>query len=283
MLRFLRARHFDYDAAFQLICDYYSLRLRNTELYVSLDKLRPIFETNILAPSFGLSRNDEAILLFRLGKWDPSRSTFDEVIAASMLSVERLIEEVANQINGIVAVIDMAGFGWSQLRKFGPSQAKKVMHIMEKCMPIRLKAIYVINESTLADIGFAIMRPFCVSDLNERIFFLGSDMSALHEYIAPQVLPLEFGGLLGPMNSSEWFWALASFEKNAEMDRTQYGWHNLDDQSDRTPSGTCFASNAHPLGGGRGGGGTDMLTLFRKSQTCNGYLFDYYNISTSTI
>ncbi|OTF81727.1 hypothetical protein BLA29_012858 [Euroglyphus maynei] len=32
---------------------------------------------------------------------------------------------------------------------------------------------------------------------------------------------------------------------------------------------------------GNYGTGADMKTIFRKSQTCNGYLFDYYNTTTS--
>lgn len=304
LLRFLRARRFDYDAAFQLICDYYSLRSSNRELLVPLDKLRPIFDSNLMAPALGWSREDEAVFLFRLGKWCPQECTFDEVIAAAMLSMEALIEEDANQISGIVVVVDMAGFAWSQLRKFGPSQAKKVMHIMEKCMPIRLKAIYVINESTLADIGFAIMRPFCVSDLNERIFFLGNDMQALHEYIEPEMLPREYGGVQGELDSSEWYRTLVAFDKSATRDSTQYGWTDEAQDSDANsdsltgageggkgghrsllvkcgmPIGVCGTSHTR---NGFGPSGTDMRTLFRKSQTCNGYLFDYYNISTSTI
>lgn len=248
---------------------------------MSAEQLKCVFESNSMTILDGKSANDETVFLLRLGQWNPRKYSFDHIIAAAIMSMEKVIQDEITQINGIICVVDMAGFGWSQLRKFGPSQAKKVIYILDKCLPVRIKTIYVINESTLADIGFAIMRPFTSEELHEKIIFLGSNFTQmLHQYIKPTVLPIEFGGQLGPMNSEPWYKQLCLFEKEMKRNFFDYGFTDANMVVDM--KGKCSGANIC-----RGNysdsnfSGADMKTLFRKSQTCNGYLFDYYNTSTS--
>ncbi|KAH9510911.1 Peptidyl-prolyl cis-trans isomerase fkbp8, variant 3 [Dermatophagoides farinae] len=284
LLRFLRARRFDYDGAFRLICDYLTLNCRHRELFIPIEQLKCVFDANTIVVLDDKSNQDETIFLLRLGQWLPRRFSFDQVIAAAIMSMEYVIRDEVTQINGIICVIDMAGFGWSQLRKFGPSQAKKVIHIMDKCLPIRIKTIYVINESTLADIGFAIMRPFTSEELHDKIIFLGSNYGPiLHQNISEQILPDQFGGKCGSMNSDTWYKKLCLFDKEMKHNFFAYGF--IDDSNMVIDlKGRCSGTNicrGNHSDSGNYGAGADMKTIFRKSQTCNGYLFDYYNTTTS--
>ncbi|XP_027194351.2 alpha-tocopherol transfer protein-like [Dermatophagoides pteronyssinus] len=287
LLRFLRARRFDYDGAFRLICDYLTLKCRHQELFMPIEQLKCVFDDNTMTVLDDRSNQDETIFLLRLGQWSPRRFSFDQVIAAAIMSMEYVIRDEVTQINGIICVIDMAGFGWSQLRKFGPSQAKKIVHIMDKCLPIRIKTIYVINESTLADIGFAIMRPFTSEELHDKIIFLGSNYSQiLHQNISSEILPNQFNGRCGSMNSDSWYKKLCLFDKEMKHNFFAYGFIDdnnmiIDLRGDRCTSANICRSNNHSNSGNYIATGADMKTIFRKSQTCNGYLFDYYNTTTS--
>lgn len=299
LLRFLRARRFDYDGAFCLLCDYYRLHRSNPELFPPVANLKPLFEANLLSTvTGGRSNLDESVFLLRLGRWDPRKFSFDDILAAAIKVMEWLTaEDDVAQINGIVSVIDMTGFGWSQLRKFGPGLAKKCIFIMEKCLPIRIKTIFIINESTLADIGFAIIKPFMSEELHEKIQFCGSNLRAnVHAHIHPDLLPAEYGGgKLGPMSSAPLFASLQAFEeaKEAREAGKKYGCVPLNQPTTPTAAGKCgtpscgsrYSTVDEPgiLGpniDGTSPGGGDMKSIFRKSQTCNGYIFDYYN-STS--
>ena len=275
LLRFLRARRFDYDGAFQLICDYYNLYANNQELFVPIEKLKCLFDFNVMTIANGRSIRDETVFLLRLGKWNPRKFSFDDIIAASIMSMEMIIKDDVTQINGVVCAIDMAGFGWHQLRKFGPSQAKKVIHILDKCLPVRIKTIYVVNESTLADIGFAIMRPFMSEELHDKIIFCGSNFNTLHQNIAPEILPSEFGGHFSKICSQDWYKQLCQFEPEMNENFQEYGFVSNEPTNDTKCINICrgkYSESAYT--------GTDMKSLFRKSQTCNGYLFDYYNTAS---
>lgn len=182
-------------------------------------------------------------------------------MAASIASLETAVLDEVTQINGFVCVLDMSDFGWSQLRRFGPSQAKKMVHIIDECLPIRFKAIHVIHESTLADIAFTILKPFLSEELREKITFHGSDKSALHSMVPKDVLPIEFGGHNTESISEQWFEQIVSSEPYLTKSREMFGFKKCPDISD--------ISELHSI----------ENSLFRKSQTCNGYLFDYYKPS----
>lgn len=281
LLRFLRARRFDYDSAFHLIFDYYHLFQRNRQLFMSMDQLRVVFEYNTMMVIDGRSKNDEAVFLLRLGQWNPRKFTFDHILSAAIMIMEYIIRDPRIQINGIVCVVDMLGFGWNQLRNFGPNQAKKVINILSYCLPIRIKTIFIVNESTLTDIGFAIMRPFTSEELHEKIVFLGTNYGpVLHQSISSDHLPIEFGGKNGRMNSMEWFKRLQSFEIEMKKNFLDYGLIK-NDLINEIYNGSKCSGAKKCLGSSSNSEATYPSAVFRKSPTCNGYLFDYYNSSTS--
>lgn len=108
LLRFLRARRFDYDGAFRLICDYLTLNCRHRELFIPIEQLKCVFDANTIVVLDDKSNQDETIFLLRLGQWLPRRFSFDQVIAAAIMSMEYVIRDEVTQINGIICVIDMA-------------------------------------------------------------------------------------------------------------------------------------------------------------------------------
>jgi hypothetical protein len=252
---------FDYDRAFFLIKQYYYLRANNPELFVPPSRLRHVFEAKTMTLLPKKCNTGEAVYVLEAGRWDPRKYNFDTLIAGSIASMEKAIMDEVTQINGLICVIDMTDFGWAQLRRFGPSQAKKIVHIIDECLPIRFKAIHVINESTLADIAFTIIKPFLSEELRNKIIFHGNDLTELHSIISPEILPTEIGGIQGPIDSQLWFEELVSSEAYLTTNWDNYGFKKCSDIND--------ISNFHSIESG----------FFRKSQTCNGYLFDYYKPS----
>lgn len=285
LLEFLRARRFDYDNAFCLLCDYYRLVLVSPELYPTMDRLAQLFECNVLSRTSGRSNQDEAVILLRLGLWNLQQFTFDDILSACILALESTVDgDDITQINGIIMVIDLDGFGWGHLRKFGPAMARKFIHTLENCLPIRLKAVLLINESTFASLLFAIMKPFMSEEFHSKIRFLGSSWKTiLHRQIRPEILPREFGGTLPEMDSSQLYDELYEFERQKREDRKIYGFQNMGSQDlvgviERSCAPTiCGRSERFSNKYTQAQVGVDTLdtTFFRKSNTCNGYLFDY--------
>lgn len=106
----------------------------------------------------------------------------------------------------------MTGFGWKQLKHYGPFQAKKTAEVTEKIMPARFNEIHVINESYLARMAYTLVKNFLSDDFTNKIHFHGSDLSQLHNVVSPEILPKEIGGKKENFSSKLWFEKLIQSE-----------------------------------------------------------------------
>ncbi|XP_062871634.1 alpha-tocopherol transfer protein-like [Trichomycterus rosablanca] len=215
LLRFLRARKFDYDRALQLLLNYHSSRRAWPEVF---QDLRPSTVKHVLELGFltVLPRPDPQgryILCLRPGKWTPNDYPFVDNIRAIYLTLEKLIQPEETQVNGIVILVDYTGVGLSQASNPGPLLAKKVVSILQDGFPIRIKAVNIINEPRIFKGIFAIIRPFLKEKMAERYVLHGSDLSSLHRVIPRSVLPQEYGGVDGRLDMTAWSRTLLEAEE----------------------------------------------------------------------
>lgn len=64
------------------------------------------------------------------------------------------------QIAGARVIIDVEGQSLNQIIYITPSFAKMVVDFIQKCLPLRLKSIHIVNQSFIFNMGFAIFKPF---------------------------------------------------------------------------------------------------------------------------
>ncbi|XP_074173715.1 alpha-tocopherol transfer protein-like isoform X3 [Rhinolophus sinicus] len=179
LLRFLRARKFDYDRALQLLINYHSCRRSWPEVF---SNLRPSALKDVLASGFltVLPHTDPRgchVLCIRPDRWIPSNYPITENIRAIYLTLEKLIQSEETQVNGIVILADYKGVSLSKASHFGPFIAKKLIGILQDGFPIRIKAVHVVNEPRIFKGIFAIIKPF----LKEKIANRRSTHSAPEE------------------------------------------------------------------------------------------------------
>ncbi|XP_076840323.1 alpha-tocopherol transfer protein-like [Brachyhypopomus gauderio] len=215
LLRFLRARKFDYDRALQLLLNYHGSRRAWPEVF---QDLKPSTVKHVLDLGFltVLPRPDPQgryILCLRPGKWKPNDYPFVDNIRAIYLTLEKLIQPEETQVNGIVILVDYNGVGLSQASNPGPLLSKKVVGILQDGFPIRIKAVNIINEPRIFKGIFAIIKPFLKEKMAERFVLHGSDLSSLHRVIPRSVLPEEYGGVAGHLDMSAWAHALLKAEE----------------------------------------------------------------------
>uniref|UniRef100_A0A8D0UD28 CRAL-TRIO domain-containing protein n=1 Tax=Sus scrofa TaxID=9823 RepID=A0A8D0UD28_PIG len=179
LLRFLRARKFDYDRALQLLVNYHSCRRSWPEVF---NNLRPSALKEVLASGFltVLPHTDPRgchILCIRPDRWIPSNYPITENIRATYLTLEKLIQSEETQVNGIVILADYKGVSLSKASHFGPFIAKKVIGILQ--------------------------------------FFLhGSDLNSLHTNLPRNILPKEYGGTAGELDITAWNAVLLASEED---------------------------------------------------------------------
>lgn len=65
------------------------------------------------------------------GKWKPNDYPFVDNVRAIYLTLEKLIQPEATQVNGVVILADYSGVGMSQASNPGPFLAKKVVSILQ--------------------------------------------------------------------------------------------------------------------------------------------------------
>ncbi|XP_010590006.1 alpha-tocopherol transfer protein-like isoform X2 [Loxodonta africana] len=178
LLRFLRARKFDYDRALQLLVNYHSCRRSWPEVF---NNLKPSALKDVLASGFltVLPHTDPRgchILCIRPDRWIPSSYPITENIRAIYLTLEKLIQSEETQVNGIVILADYKGVSLSKASHFGPFIAKKVIGILQ--------------------------------------FFLhGSDLNSLHTNLPRSILPKEYGGTAGELDITAWNEVLLASEE----------------------------------------------------------------------
>uniref|UniRef100_UPI00358E5D43 alpha-tocopherol transfer protein-like n=1 Tax=Myxine glutinosa TaxID=7769 RepID=UPI00358E5D43 len=154
----------------------------------------------------------QRIILLRHGKWNPSENSIVDNFKAMIMTLEKLIESEETQVNGIVMLADFKDIGLAQVVHFSPYFAKRIMTVTQDAFPVRIKQNNVINEPIIFKALHAIFRPFMKEKMRKRMVVHGSDMTSLHQYINPQVLPYEYGGQAGFLDTSIWKETLLSSE-----------------------------------------------------------------------
>ncbi|XP_003953797.1 alpha-tocopherol transfer protein-like isoform X2 [Pan troglodytes] len=172
LLRFLRARKFDYDRALQLLVNYHSCRRSWPEVF---NNLKPSALKDVLASGFltVLPHTDPRgchVVCIRPDRWIPSNYPITENIRAIYLTLEKLIQSEETQ----------DGF------------------------PIRIKAVHVVNEPRIFKGIFAIIKPFLKEKIANRFFLHGSDLNSLHTNLPSSILPKEYGGTAGELDTATW-------------------------------------------------------------------------------
>ncbi|XP_064024074.1 alpha-tocopherol transfer protein-like isoform X2 [Pogoniulus pusillus] len=216
LLRFLRARKFDYDRALQLLVNYHSCRRSWPEVFSNLrpSAVKPVLESGFVTVLPCRDPEGRHVVCIRPDRWSPSQYPITENIRAIYLTLEKLIQAEETQVNGIVILADYKGVSLSKASHFGPFVAKKVIGILQDGFPIRIKAVNIINEPRIFKGIFAIIKPFLKEKIANRFFLHGCDLNSLHQNIPPMILPEEYGGTAGKLDISAWNELLLASEED---------------------------------------------------------------------
>ncbi|CAL1606313.1 unnamed protein product [Knipowitschia caucasica] len=206
LLRFLRARKFDYDRALQLLLKYHGGRRAWPEVFSDLkpSSVKHVLDLGFLTVLPRPDPHGRYILCLRPGRWKPNDYPFVDNVRALYLTLEKLIQPEVVQVNGIVILADYSGVGMSQASNPGPFLAKKVVSILQDGFPIRIKAVNIINEPRIFKGIFAIIKPFLKEKMAERYVLHGSDLRSLHSHVPGSVLPPVYGGTAADLDLSAW-------------------------------------------------------------------------------
>ncbi|XP_060565184.1 alpha-tocopherol transfer protein-like isoform X2 [Ruditapes philippinarum] len=216
LLRFLRAKKFDYDRAFNLIMKHFSMRAdeKNKQLFDNLlpSTVKHVLDAGVTGVLPHRDKQGRRVMIFRPGKWDPSKYAIDDIFRANFISLTKLVEDDKTQITGIIMIVDLDDLGLNHAKNISPFYAKKISGLLQDSFPMRFKGIHYVNEPVIFDMIFAVIRPFMKQKILDRIHFHGTKYEELSEFIEPQYIPSEYRGSGPPFTNEEWTKTLLSSE-----------------------------------------------------------------------
>jgi len=137
--------------------------------------------------------------------WDPTKFGFDEVAKCTIPHLKLASMEKETLENGVVSILNTANISWYQLYKLKISDVKLCSDLTDKCLPVSWIKFHVVFESKVVDVLYAMFKPFLSEEIKSKIIFHGSDMSTLHKYIDPSILPPELGGTKEIEDKLSWY------------------------------------------------------------------------------
>ncbi|XP_067141849.1 alpha-tocopherol transfer protein-like [Centruroides vittatus] len=113
-----------------------------------------------------------------------------------MLIFDLMLNFHRTQENCIVIITDASGITLSHFLQWAPRFINSAFNVLLKdSYPLRYKEIHFVNMNIIIKAILTMTMPLLPAKLKKRLHF-HSDMSTLHEFIHPDILPLELGGNL---------------------------------------------------------------------------------------
>ncbi|KAK8770890.1 alpha-tocopherol transfer protein-like [Amblyomma americanum] len=207
LLRFLRVRKYNVDAAMQSIRKYYSDRAACQSVYCDFLPSTITPAARILTMALpGKDAHGRLVLLVKLGAWKPQEVSHTLFQRAGLIVLEHLITDPTAQTLGVCLLMDCHELSVDHVMSLNVGLIKRVLQYFQDGMPARLKAFHVVREGRAFDMLYCIMKPFLKKKLASRFRFHGYNFEDFHKEISPQILPEELGGQ-SPALDFDAFWS----------------------------------------------------------------------------
>ncbi|XP_077329134.1 tyrosine-protein phosphatase non-receptor type 9 [Lithobates pipiens] len=203
-VKFLMARKFDVVRAIELFHSYRETRQR--EGIVRLNPLQEPLLSELLSGKFTVlsvrAPTGASIAIFTAKLHHPARKNSKEaqhtVLQALFYLLDRAVESVDTQRNGLVFIYDMGG---SQYSNFELELSKKILSLLRGAFPARLKKVFIVSPPVWFRVPYSIISLLLKEKLRERVHMVS--LTELLQHLPPQCLPESLGGLL-PWDPGSW-------------------------------------------------------------------------------
>lgn len=199
LVKFLRARKYDAQSAFDNIKKYFEVRRDHPEMFKDLTPSCIPFDAVCRKHQlWTVSRSTDSlgrmVVLNKFGAWNTDICTLNDYFRVGAVGMEYLLLREDVQIRGIVGIVDLKGLNLYHLAHYTPSVIRTFLKIVQESLPLRLKRIYIINNPPIFDFLFAIAKAFLKAKILKRTRLFGYNLEELHHLVPDDVIPEECGG-----------------------------------------------------------------------------------------
>ncbi|XP_055626115.1 alpha-tocopherol transfer protein-like [Toxorhynchites rutilus septentrionalis] len=248
LLSFLRGCKFSLEKTKQKLALFYRIRTMLPEVVQNRD---PLAEDVLQLIRLGVGTplpetvlpTDPKIFIIRVCQFDLEKCTFADVIKVGTMINDILIRDDDQMVVcGITLIIDLANVTASHLFQFEVEFLKQVAVLYQDASPLRMQAIHILNPPPGMHTVLNIFNSL-VADKNKdkRIFAHGTSLDSLHKLFPACVLPEEYGGTLGPIQTFVDLWVFKLKEnRNYLLEMTELQDNSIVSNS-KIPT-----NNSHP-------------------------------------
>lgn len=201
-MRFLRARKFSLPLAqdslercLLLRQSYEALLFAN--INIAAEPMRQLLAAGYCFALPGRDRHGRRIVFYRPAVFNPARHPNTDLLRLHGVTYETLMEDEANQVRGLVHVVDARGVGLHYVTLFTPREAVRIVKNAERTLPMRHKQIVAVGipgrMRFAVDFGLGLV----TAKLRDRIRMCEGGRAGneeLRRMFGADVLPDEYGG-----------------------------------------------------------------------------------------
>jgi len=206
LVTFLRGCKYSYEKSKEKLDMYFTVRTGIPEFFDDRDPTYSSLQEAIrLGVTLPLPKpeqyNSSRVLLIRHGVYDPQKLGIQDIMkVAYMINDISMMEDDFAIVCGQTILVDLKGLTLAHVGQCTPSIIKKMTHSIQEAYPVRQKGIHFVNPSSIFDAVFKIFFNFMSSKLKKRIFVHDS-FESLYRHVNKDVLPTEYGGNGGSVQS----------------------------------------------------------------------------------
>lgn len=198
---FLHSNYYQLEPTKNTIENYYTIRTQVPELFsdrdIKSEKLQEALKVIVNCHLEQQTKEGYYIVIGRLLDFDPSHYNYINVTKCILMLMDEFLWEYGST-PGFVFVCDVTGMSFGHMTRFNLTLMKKYMHYVQEALPIRIKAMHMINTSPIMKIIFNTCKPFMKKDLQQLMHF-HSSVESVNKYFPVEILPNELGGKAGPI------------------------------------------------------------------------------------
>ncbi|XP_043289592.1 alpha-tocopherol transfer protein-like [Venturia canescens] len=201
---FAHSCYYDLETTKRCVASYYKLRAIVPEFFHNRDprsdSIQRAFKTlHFLALPVPDDKGNR-IIFHRLADTRPSSYMLDDGIKVLMMTLDASLYD-EGCAPGYIFLFDMAGVRLTHLTRLSITSIRRFFEYLQEGLPVRLKAIHVLNVVWFMDKVLSLVRPFMKRELFEMLHLHTGDPSEVYELIPQKCLPKDYGGELGSVAS----------------------------------------------------------------------------------
>lgn len=160
------------------------------------------FRFSQLVPLLERTPDNRRVTIIRLIDNDPDKINFDHVVKAFYMGADiRLATMDEVWADGEIPIFDMTNTSWRHLMKVVLSSVRLFMKYNQEAHPVTVRQVHIVNCNGIINTVLSIIKPMLKAEVAAYIHTHLPDSETLYNFIPKNVLPEEYGGTAGPIET----------------------------------------------------------------------------------